>query len=96
MCLYRTEFPDIEFELDTMPAIPSAWLDTSWHNDSCPSFQCGALRIFVDYANAEDREVPEAPRYSVHLWEGDYPALLATDDWQAVLDFVVAHEGAAA
>jgi hypothetical protein len=88
MRTYRTEFPT--FDPATMPAIPATWLDTSWHNDTCPSFQCGALRIFVDYAEPEHREIAETPRYSVHLWEGDYPVLLVSDDWAEVLAFVAA------
>lgn len=34
--LWQTEFPD--FPPADMPPIPSDWRDSSWHNDTCPSF----------------------------------------------------------
>ena len=32
---YKVEFPHYDDEL----ALPAGWLDTSWHNDVCPSFE---------------------------------------------------------
>lgn len=79
---YRTEFPD--FDAATMPAIPADWTDTSWHNDTCPSFSVNGLRIFVDYADPAMREVPECERYSVHT-DDDGRDICYGDDWAAVL-----------
>lgn len=35
--LYKQEFPD--FELLPHEEIPENWVDVSWHNDECPSWQ---------------------------------------------------------
>lgn len=44
---FRTEFPD--FDPATMPEIPSNWTDTSWDNDTCPSFAAQEnITVFVD------------------------------------------------
>ncbi len=84
-----SEFPD--FDLGTLPAIPSHWVDTSWHNDVCPSFQVSPdVSVFVDYADASLREADGRQRFTVcsmdgeggHLADGVY---LDTDDWQGAL-----------
>lgn len=57
MSNYKQEFPDFDTELN----LPEGWIDTSWHNDICPSFekQFGAVtyKIFCDYTNPDRREV---------------------------------------
>lgn len=94
MRTYRTEFPD--FDPATMPIIP-AWLDTSWHNDTCPSFQSETVRIFIDYADPQQREIAESVRYSVHANDNAMAdVLFYADDWLAILAFVDAYEGRAA
>lgn len=87
---YREEFPD--FDPADMPAIPSDWADESWHNDACPSFYVGCdaideLRIYIDYADPDRREVKGNGRYIV-LAGDDSECLLESDDWNAVLRFV--------
>jgi hypothetical protein len=61
---YKTEFPDYD---DTI-ALPNGWVDASWHNDICPSFEKdfkeGTYKIFCDYKNPERREVG-GERFSV-------------------------------
>lgn len=83
------EFPD--YDPADLPAIPADWLDISWHNDACPSWQIDSatlpLFVYVDYADATRREFPEISRFSVH-WEGD--CLFESDDWNAILVFVAA------
>jgi hypothetical protein len=83
-----------DFPVADMPAVPKDWKDDSWHNDACPFFNTpNALGVFVDYANIDARE-HDGPRFNVvrmnddgtHMTESD--TVLATDDWQAVLDFV--------
>jgi len=83
---WKTEFSDF----DAMPEIPENWTDISWHNDSCPSFECGKLRIYVDYANPESREVATPFRFGVTADDndGNGVSLLDSDDWTEVLTFV--------
>lgn len=87
---YRTEFPD--FPPATMPAIPAAFDDVSWHNDSCPSFlnESLGLIIFVDYADPERREFPECPRFNVNVWDNGNTGteVYSGDDWADVLAHV--------
>jgi hypothetical protein len=89
---YQTEFPD--FAEADMPAIPAGFFDTSWHNDTCPSFtsdQLG-LTITVDYADPSKREYEgKYARFSVSPQDhgvecsGDS---LTTDDWSEITAFV--------
>ncbi len=88
---FLREFPD--FPAADMPAIPAGFGDTSWHNDMCPSFtsdQVG-LTIWVDFANPEQREYPEWPRYRVTPQEAGVEVSgesLETNDWSEVEAFV--------
>lgn len=93
------EFPD--YDPSTLPSIPPHWVDRSWHNEPCPSFQIGegqGLIVFIDYADPAQREHPETVRFSVHGLDekGMFPAepiiLLEGDDWEAVLAAVMAHQ----
>lgn len=46
-------------------------VDTSWHNDTCPSFELPGrtpdetVRIWINPENPENREYPDMPRYGV-------------------------------
>jgi hypothetical protein len=84
-----------EFDLATLPAIPENWEDTSWHNDTCPSWQApNGLRIFVDYADPEQREIPECERFSVHHdTDGGVDIIAFGDDWSEILLAVASFEG---
>ena len=90
--LLRKEFPD--YDVATLPALPAAWVDASWHNDVCPAFFAGLnafgdpIEVFVDYLRDEDREFPGDPRFSVVDRETDARVLVATDDWAEVLRVV--------
>lgn len=83
---YQTEFPD--FDPATMPEIPPGFVDEAWKNDICPCFHNAArgLRIWVDYADRERRELPDTERFTVTMCEDDEDVkeLLTTDDWDAV------------
>ena len=86
-----TDFPD--YDPATLSAMPSDWTYDGWRNDACPSFMAGPrLRVFIDYADPSQRDCgPEIPRYSVQDMGADFSSsLLDSDDWQAVLDFVLA------
>lgn len=76
-------FPD--YDPATLPAIPAHWADRSWRNDQCPSWACGHMNIWIDWASPSERTEPTQPRYCVEY--GDRCELV-TDDWQAVLELV--------
>ena len=77
-------FPD--FNLATLPPIPSDWRDVSWQHDACPSWLVNGLHVFIDHADPAKREF-NLTRFHV-LSDGD--DLLATDAWPEVLAFVYA------
>jgi hypothetical protein len=88
---FRKEFPD--FDPATMPEIPAAWRDVSWHNDACPCFNAGNGKIvFVDYDDPQAREFfGETKRFSVHAdpeIHNSNDCLFDSDNWQSILDFV--------
>jgi len=53
----KSEFPDYD---DTIK-MPEGWIDTSWHNDVCPSFERDigdtTYKIFCNYKDVEKREI---------------------------------------
>lgn len=87
---YSDEFPD--FAPGTMPEIPSDWTDTSCGQEMCPTFRAAnGLVILVDYADPEDREIPDSRRYVVAT-SGPAPVdILESDDWHEVVRFVRAY-----
>jgi hypothetical protein len=89
---FRTEFPD--FDPSTMPAIPADWEDTSWANDTCPTFMNEALGLFlsVDFADEALREFEGGKRFYLSAYaDGIGDTLLETDDWAEVLAFIASH-----
>jgi hypothetical protein len=90
--LFTREFPD--FPAADMPAIPAGFEDVSWHNDSCPSFmnEAAGLILFVDFADTAKREYPETTRFNVNVWEDGNTGIevVASDEWQVVLDAIAA------
>jgi len=62
----KTEFPDYDDRL----SFPDGWIDCSWRNDVCPSYEkdfgSTTYKIFCDYKDPERREVGGA-RYSVSI-----------------------------
>lgn len=82
--LCAAEHPN--FDQSTLPAdMPAGFDDSTWCNDTCPSFinEAAGLVIFIDYANPEDREFPETPRFSLGIWDDGSTGenIIATDDW---------------
>src|SRR5262245_47820271 len=61
---YRDEFAD--FPASDMPKLPEGFIDTSWHNDTCPSFshEIARLILFVDYLDPRERELDQ-PRFTL-------------------------------
>ena len=88
---FQTEFPD--FSPDTMPTFPEGWTDSSWHNDSCPSFTAPdkSMLVFVDYLPKALREVQTYPRFVVlRLDNGQMTdrCLIDSDSWDEILAFI--------
>jgi hypothetical protein len=54
---YKVEFPHYDDEL----TLPSGWVDTSWHNDACPSFEKNingtTYRVWCDFKDPSLSEV---------------------------------------
>lgn len=90
---FATEFPD--FPVADMPAIPGGFIDTSWHNDVCPSFTSDVLglTIWVDYADVTRREHQGWLRFRVTPQDHGVDVSgedLETDDWADVETFITA------
>lgn len=89
MTCYR-EFPD--FPVADMPALPEGWIDTSYHNDACPSYTSpDGVVIWIDYADPAQREFPGQARFTVTYLDADGCHLvdditLDFDTFQAALD----------
>jgi len=86
----RNQFPD--YPVDALPDL-TGFEDTSWHNDTCPSFKRGQLLTWIDWPDPREREDFDGCRFIVCrlddegcLTEG--AAALETDDWSEVLAFV--------
>ncbi|MCA1404675.1 hypothetical protein I6F26_10260 [Ensifer sp. IC3342] len=89
--LLQNEFPD--FDPATLPAIPAGFVDSSWHNDVCPSFldEQRRLQVFIDYADPGEREFPESRRFRLHRLNEhlEYVDTIAgSDDWSEMLDTI--------
>jgi hypothetical protein len=84
----KSEFPD--YDVDTLPDIPEDWIDLSFRNDLCPSFESGSKNriVFIQPEDPEEREFPSDPRFIVYELDNDETIgsfLTATDDWDKVL-----------
>lgn len=88
------EFPD--FDSATLPAIPADWVDISWHNDACPSFEVASVNVtvFVDYLDPALRETKGGKRFNVlSIADADLDrCLLSTDAWGDVLTLITKME----
>ena len=66
------------------------FVDTSWHNDACPSITSDALglHIWIDYADKSVREFEDGLRFIVARQDDGVvidETILETDDWDEVL-----------
>lgn len=96
---YRAEFPRFGV-LDVV--VPEGWIDESWHDEACPSFTRGRLRIWIDFANPEDREAGGLTRFCLMREDGPGAGtteldrmLCSTNDWAEVLEEIQANEALA-
>lgn len=90
------EFPD--YPLADLPEMPAGCVDTSWHNDACPSISTAndTVRVFLDYVDPEKREVSiMTSRFCVFVAKDEFEEEIAYhgDDWQAVLAIISKQEG---
>lgn len=79
------QFP--EFDIATLPPIPSTWIDLSWRNDVCPSWAIGKLRIWVDFADPKERDFEHGCRFRITDEEVS-EIIFESNDWSEVLNFV--------
>ncbi|MEI6282075.1 MAG: hypothetical protein WCP82_05075 [Alphaproteobacteria bacterium] len=73
---YRKEFPSADQQIEPLVLAFLAGLgftDQSWHNDMCPSFLLSEnkIAVYIDCADREKREFPEAERFSIHPIDDD-------------------------
>lgn len=77
--LHKVEFPNSDRAPITIPEflLKEPWQDISYHNDSCPSFidVKRRIKVWVDYDNAEHREMCLKKFYVVggHLTDSGEP-----------------------
>ena len=84
---WKKEFPD--YPVNTMPEIPAGFIDTSWHNDMCPSFEWehAHLSLWVDFPDPETRDLgPDVARYV--LIHNGLDVLLATNSWDEMVSMI--------
>jgi hypothetical protein len=86
----HAEFSD--YPLADLPAMPEGFLDSSWHNDTCPSYTNDALglRIFIDYKDPALSESALGKRFNVmrELADGSSEYIFESDNWDNVLEFI--------
>lgn len=90
---YRTEFPTFPDSAIPAELLAGDWEDTSYHNDTAPSFQRGRFSVMIDWPEPMDREYPESPRYSVaDTTEGAFGTVygdaFVSDDWTDILRYI--------
>jgi hypothetical protein len=56
---YKYEFPNFDYEI---PELGNDWIDSSWHNDVCPSFEYSTgtgltYRLWFEYKDPDIREM---------------------------------------
>lgn len=80
-----------------LPAMPQGMVDTSWHNDVCPSYArlredgSDALRIWIEHPDKTQREYDEQKRFMVVTYGAEGTpgnCVLETENWGPVLMFL--------
>jgi len=95
---YKTEFPAEYWPTDSEVAalLACGFVDTSWHNNVAPSFAKSLdnqplgdgsdVEIYIDAANPELREIPNAKRFTVVGYQDNCPEPMF-DDPDQVAEF---------
>lgn len=86
---FQNQFPTFVVCSEVVQLLAAGFSDMSWRNDACPSFESPdhARRVFVDYADPQQRDTPEQERFLVTQQDehGEYGStLLTTDAWPEV------------
>lgn len=89
----QREFPsydDMKGFADLLAKLPG-FVDSSWHNDTCPSMEHeeSHTKIWVEYADPDNRE-NAGPRFSIEQGEllGEADCVFSTDDAALVVEWV--------
>jgi hypothetical protein len=92
MPLWGHEFPHMYARQkgDLGIIAPAGWEDTSWHNNTCPSYHhpIAKLELWVNYAEEGERELEGARFMLVETDEDGYPngdIVCETDDAAVML-----------
>ena len=91
MKLYKQEFPDFDFEIDTARLAGAGFEDRSWHNDAMPLFCKGDLSLAVDYKRLDLRESCHERVYTLYREFEDHSEwefLKDTDSLDEILTFI--------
>jgi hypothetical protein len=97
---YLRQFPD--FEPDSLPYIPPEWVDISWHNDACPSWQVKEstagdvsqiIKVWIDYKTESLRESPDGKRFCISFERFNGSEMIVhnymeSDVWQEIINIV--------
>ena len=71
--------------------IPTDWVEVSYGDDTCPSWNYKGYQIFIDTLDKERSEHPDAPRFSI-IYEalyGDHHSFVkSADTFEEVLQFL--------
>jgi hypothetical protein len=95
---YLYAFPDFG-ELDIQ--VPANFNDTSYKNDTCPSFSStkfsngSSLVLFVDYKGVEKREYEDTKRFILVLRDEEdtyVKDLVLTDDYAEILKAIAEYQ----
>ena len=91
---YKREFRFFDFEI---PPLPDGFIDMSWHNNVCPSFErkyndTEFVALWVNYANPKRRECGGKQFILTILQDNDLcndiKFILETDSWDEMLNKV--------
>lgn len=94
MQTYLTEFANFPVDPVCIALLGMGFVDASWHNDSCPSFEGFDLKVWVEYADPEQREFgPDAERFGIsYASDGqESGSMLSTNEWNEVLGFIASY-----
>ena len=86
----NNQFPNYDDSIN----MPEGWIDTSWRNDTCPSFEKDfgntTYKIFCDYKDSEKREVGGSQFHVCYYTKQDdsLESLKECETLQEALDFV--------
>lgn len=94
--LKSQRFNDYDLEIPKF-ALDLGFIDQSWHNDAAAHMSKGRLHLWVAEVDPEQREYPQAPRFTLEISESaedyGYPVtLLRTDSEEQISTAIRAFE----